>query len=156
RVHLLLRPRNRGARLQAGDVLEIVTVSLLVTLLFGCECQRTPEQHIRAQKGEVLRHHANHRDWLTVEPKFFPDSTQIAAELGLPQRVTDPRRRVVASPPFLFAECPSERGRNSQQPKERWGHAVDADAEWDAVLIDALRGVVVVGLFLEHIHLPQA
>src|SRR5262249_9155286 len=103
-VDLLLGPRDRRPRLQPADILEVVTVSLLVTPLFRRERQRTPEQHIRAEKIEVLRHDADHRDRLAVEAKFLPQRRRVAAELRLPERVADDGSRVAAHLPILFAE----------------------------------------------------
>src|SRR5262249_17877035 len=113
RVHLLLRTRDRHPGFQAADVLEIVAVSLVVTALFWCERQWTPEQHIRAQKREVLRHDADHRHWLAVKAKFLANRRRIAAELRLPECVADHGRRIAANLPILVTKRPSQQRADS-------------------------------------------
>jgi hypothetical protein len=102
RVDLLLGLLNARAGLEAPDVLPAVVVALLVVFLLRGERQRRPQHHVRVQKIEPLRHHADDVVRLAVEADILADRLRVASELRLPQRVAQHRLLLVAGLPFLF------------------------------------------------------
>ena len=100
RVDLLLRPRHARAGLEPADVLPAVVVAHRVALLLRRERQRPPQHHVRVEEVEALRHHADDRERLAVDPDVLADHRRIAAELRLPQRVAQHDLLLVADLAF--------------------------------------------------------
>src|SRR4029079_11427082 len=117
------------------DVAPVVAVALLLAL--RRESERPPQHHVVVDEGEAPRHHADDREWLTVETNVAANDRAVAAERTLPQRVTEDRAMFAADLAFAVAEDAAELRRDAEQPEKRRGDVHQPDARWRAVLIHA-------------------
>src|SRR5207247_5944701 len=92
---------------------------------------------------EAFRHDADHGERLAVDADVPADRVRVAAELRLPQRVAEDDLLALTDLAVLLGERAADRRRHAEQPEERRGDHVDADARRRAVLIDALVAAVV-------------
>ena len=80
------------------------------------EPQRHPELFVDG-KAESSGHHPDHSGRCAVGPDDLPDHMRRAAELVLPDRVTQDDDLRAARLLVLLREYPSEGGRNAKQPE---------------------------------------
>src|SRR5262249_15875456 len=105
---------------------------------------------------ETLRHDADDREGLAVDPQLLADGRRVAAELRLPERVTEDHFLVVADLAVFLTERAAERGAGTEKPEKRRPHAGYSNADWRAALVEVLMRAVVDRLFLEDVGLAQA
>ena len=156
RVDLFLRALDCRSRFEARNLLEIVAVPRVVRFLERRESQRPPQHHVVAEVDEVLRHHADDRIGVPVQPDFPPDDGRVAAKGRLPKTVAQDDLLVVALLAFVLSERPAKKRLHAQYAEEGWRHIQGADAGRGAVLIDVDARVVVKRLLLEDRDFPKA
>src|SRR5439155_20537925 len=109
RVHLRLRLLERGAGLQAADVVPAIAVAGVIGFHLRCERERRPETDLRVDERKAARHDADNGEWTARETKVAAEDRGVGAEELAPQPVTQDYLPFIADFSFAVVERAAER-----------------------------------------------
>jgi hypothetical protein len=156
RVHLRLRLRESGTRLEPPDVPPVVAVAALVGLLLGRERERSPEADARRECLEAPRHHSDDGVRLAVDAQVLADRAGIGGEEAPPEPVAQQHLLLVPRLALLVRERAPERGCRAHHAQVRRRDVHDLDAHGPAVFVEAHAARVEERLLVVDVRRAQA